>query len=131
MPKRPPRSPGNKGINQPKYSITTVAELTGVPPQQLRRLEKAAIVKPARSTGGTRRYSDADVTQVERARDLADAGVNQAGIERILALENALEAAEERTATAEATVDRYRQAMGAIGTEIPPDPEEGHEQAKE
>jgi MerR family transcriptional regulator/heat shock protein HspR len=127
MPKRPPRSTGNKGTHQPKYSITTVAELTGVPPQQLRRLEKAAIVKPARSAGGTRRYSDTDVAQVARARDLADAGVNQAGIERILALEDALQAAEERTATAEAAVERYRQALGEARTEEPIATEEGRE----
>jgi DNA-binding transcriptional MerR regulator len=110
------------GKHQPKYSITTVTEMTGVPAQQLRRMEQASIIKPARSAGGTRRYSDADVAQVERARDLADSGINQAGIERIIALEDALQAANERTAVAEAEVKRLRhaQSQSLTGEEMPP-----------
>lgn len=110
MPKRPPRQAANADPQQPKYSITTMAELTGVHPQQLRRLEKAGMLKPARSAGGTRRYSDADMAQVKRLRALADAGINQAGIERILALESVLEAAEARSEAAEADLERLRQA---------------------
>lgn len=93
------------GADQPKYSISAVSELTGVHPQQLRRLEKAGMLAPARSPGGTRRYSDADLAQIERIRDLSDAGVNEAGIEQILALQNALSVSEARAAAAEARVD--------------------------
>jgi DNA-binding transcriptional MerR regulator len=102
MPKKRSRliSPG--GADQPKYSITTAAELTGVHPQQLRRFEKVGMLSPARSPGGTRRYSDADLAQVARIRDLSDAGVNEAGIEQILALQDALQASEARAAAAEA-----------------------------
>ncbi len=118
-----PRTPPRRGVpvrkEQPKYSITTVTEMTGVPPHQLRRMEQAAIIKPARSAGGTRRYSDADVTQIERARDLADAGINQAGIERVLALEDALQAANERTAVAEAEIERLRLEQSAPSQQQP------------
>jgi MerR family transcriptional regulator/heat shock protein HspR len=94
-----------KEANQPKYSISTAAELTGVHQQQLRRFEKAGMLSPARSAGGTRRYSDDDLAQVERIRDLSDAGVNEAGIEQILALQKALHASEERAAAAEARAE--------------------------
>ncbi len=113
MPKRSPRQSASVDPQQPKYSITTMAELTGVHPQQLRRLEKAGMLKPARSQGGTRRYSDTDVAQVERLRNLADAGINQAGIERILELETALEAAEARSEAAEADLERLRQTASS------------------
>lgn len=88
------------GADQPKYTMSAAAELTGVHPQQLRRFEQAGLLKPARSSGGTRRYSDADLAQAARIRDLADAGVNEAGIEQILALQEALHASEARAAEA-------------------------------
>lgn len=105
MPKKRQRVILNGGAGQPKYSISAVSELTGVHPQQLRRFEKAGMLSPARSDGGTRRYSDADLAQIERLRDLSDAGVNEAGIEQIIALQNALRASEERAAAAEARAE--------------------------
>lgn len=100
MPKPRPRVLPPGGAAQPKYTISTAAELTGVPPQQLRRFEQAGLLTPARSSGGARRYSDADLDQVARIRDLSDAGVNEAGIAQILALQSALCASEARTAEA-------------------------------
>jgi len=85
-------------------------------------MEQASIIKPARSAGGTRRYSDADVTQVERARHLADEGVNQAGIERIMALEDALQEAKGRTVVAEAETERLRQEQSSAAKEVTPSP---------
>jgi MerR family transcriptional regulator/heat shock protein HspR len=109
----PKRHEGDATNTQPRYTITTVAEMTGVPAQQLRRMEKAAIIAPARSVGRTRRYSDADVALVERARELALTGVNQVGIERIMALESALHRATERAIAAEAEVSKIRHELHA------------------
>lgn len=100
MAKKRPRVIPPGGADQPKYTMSAAAELTGVHPQQLRRFEQAGLLQPARSSGGTRRYSDADLAQVARIRDLADAGVNEAGIEQILALQEALHASEAREALA-------------------------------
>jgi DNA-binding transcriptional MerR regulator len=100
MAKKRPRVIPPGGANQPKYAISVAAELTGVPPQQLRRLEQGGLLTPSRSLGGTRRYSDADLAQVARIRDLTDAGVNEVGIEQILALQDALHASEARAAEA-------------------------------
>jgi MerR family transcriptional regulator/heat shock protein HspR len=105
MPKKRQRVIPDASANLPKYSISAISELTGVHPQQLRRFEKAGILSPARSLGGTRRYSDADLAQVERIRDLSDTGVNEAGIEQIIALQDALRASEERAAAAEARAE--------------------------
>jgi MerR family transcriptional regulator/heat shock protein HspR len=97
-------------VNQPKYSITTVVELTGIHPQQLRRWEKAGILSPARSAKGTRRYSDADVQRIRQILALAEAGVNQAGIEQVLQLRQALAHAEERAQALEARLTQTSDA---------------------
>ena len=55
----------------PLYSISTAAELAGVHPQTLRSYESAGLIKPARTAGGTRRYSDADLTRVRLIQQTA------------------------------------------------------------
>ena len=112
MAKQRPRVIPPGGADQPKYTMSAAAELTGVHPQQLRRFEQAGLLQPARSSGGSRRYSDADLAQAARIRDLADAGVNEAGIEQILTLQDALSASEARVAEAlaRAEVAEARQA---------------------
>lgn len=74
----------------PKYSITVAADLSGVPPQQLRRMEESGLIAPQRTVGKTRRYSDADLDQIGAVADLGQAGVNAMGIQRILALQDEL-----------------------------------------
>ena len=70
----------------PKYSIAMAADLSGTPPQQLRRMEESGLVTPERTDGNTRRYSDDDVLLISEIGELAEAGVNAEGIRRILAL---------------------------------------------
>jgi MerR family transcriptional regulator, heat shock protein HspR len=70
------------------YSISVTSELTGIPPQTLRLYEQRGLLTPSRTAGGTRRYSDDDLERLRRVAELVEAGVNLAGIERILALEN-------------------------------------------
>jgi MerR family transcriptional regulator, heat shock protein HspR len=70
----------------PKYSIAVAADLSGIPQQQLRRMEESGLLTPNRTEGNTRRYSDDDLTQIAEVADLAEAGVNAAGIHHILAL---------------------------------------------
>ena len=67
--------------------------------QNLRVYERRGLVDPARTSGGTRLYSRADVERLVRIRDLLADGLNLAGIARVLALEEdvrRLEAANER-----------------------------------
>jgi DNA-binding transcriptional MerR regulator len=65
-----------------------VAELTGIDQQSLRLYERRGLLTPARTDGGTRRYSDDDVVRLRRISDLAAAGVNIAGIAQILRLQD-------------------------------------------
>ena len=76
----------------PKYSIAVASDLSGVPQQQLRRLEEGGLLTPLRTGGNTRRYSDEDLTQIEEVSELADAGVNLEGVRRILALQEQIAA---------------------------------------
>jgi MerR family transcriptional regulator, heat shock protein HspR len=70
------------------YPIATAAQLCGMHPQTLRTWERLGFVVPARSCGGQRRYSDADLVTVRRVVELSAHGVSLAGIARILELES-------------------------------------------
>lgn len=70
------------------YGISVAAELSGVAVQSLRLYERHGLLNPARSDGGTRRYSADDLARLKRISELVEAGVNLAGIARILNLED-------------------------------------------
>jgi MerR family transcriptional regulator/heat shock protein HspR len=70
------------------YGISVAAELSGIPVQSLRLYESHGLLTPVRSDGGTRRYSSDDLARLRRITQLVDAGVNLAGIGRILDLED-------------------------------------------
>ncbi|KLO29686.1 MerR family transcriptional regulator [Mycolicibacter heraklionensis] len=69
------------------YGISVAAELSGVGPQTLRLYESRGLLTPARTAGGTRRYSDDDLARLRRITELVDIGINVAGIGQILGLE--------------------------------------------
>src|ERR1700744_4177538 len=83
-----PDPPGTPAPSQGVYGITVAAELSGVAVQSLRLYERHGLLTPARSDGGTRRYSADDIARLRRIRELADAGVNLGGIGRILDLQD-------------------------------------------
>jgi MerR family transcriptional regulator, heat shock protein HspR len=83
--------PGPAGAPAPDhgvYGISVAAELSGVAVQSLRLYERYGLLTPARSDGGTRRYSADDLARLRRISALVDAGINLAGIARILELED-------------------------------------------
>jgi MerR family transcriptional regulator/heat shock protein HspR len=83
--------PGPTGVPAPDhgvYGISVAAELSGLPVQTLRLYERYGLLTPARSDGGTRRYSADDLTRLERISALVDAGINLSAIARILDLED-------------------------------------------
>jgi MerR family transcriptional regulator, heat shock protein HspR len=82
---------GDVGVPAPDhgvYGISVAAELSGIAVQSLRLYERYGLLTPARSEGGTRRYSADDLARLQRISELVDAGVNLAGIARILGLED-------------------------------------------
>jgi DNA-binding transcriptional MerR regulator len=78
----------NRRTSRPVYAISVAAELTGSGVQSLRLYERIGLVEPARTPGGTRRYSDADIVRLRRVIELLEEGINLAGIGRILRLED-------------------------------------------
>src|SRR5918997_3514995 len=69
------------------YVISVAAELAGVHPQTLRIYERKGLVDPARTAGGSRRYSDDDIEQLRRIQELTNDGLNLAGVQKVMALE--------------------------------------------
>ena len=92
------------------YVISVAAELAGVHPQTLRIYERKGLVDPARTGGGSRRYSDDDIARLRRIQDLTNAGLNLAGVKAVMALEDELARLrrdlEETRAAAREAVDR-------------------------
>jgi len=73
---------------QAVYVISVAAELAGMHPQTLRIYERRGLVLPARTEGGNRRYSDADIEVLRRISELAEQGMNLEGIKRVMELED-------------------------------------------
>ena len=69
------------------YVISVAAELAGVHPQTLRIYERKGLLDPARTQGGSRRYSDHDIDRLRRISEMSADGMNLVGIRRVLELE--------------------------------------------
>ena len=72
---------------QSVYVISVAAELSGMHPQTLRIYERKGLVHPARTAGGSRRYTDEDVALLLRISQLTSEGMNLVGVKRVLELE--------------------------------------------
>lgn len=73
------------------YAISVAAELVGMHPQTLRLYETKGLVRPQRTPGGTRQYSEADVERLRIIQRLTtELGLNLAGVELVLRLEDEL-----------------------------------------
>ncbi len=74
-----------------RYMISVAAELVGMHPQTLRMYEQKGLVRPKRTPGGTRLYSEADVERLRIVQRLTtELGLNLAGVELVLRLEDEL-----------------------------------------
>ncbi len=95
------------------YVISVAAEIAGVHPQTLRIYERKGLVDPARTTGGSRRYSEADIEMLRRISQLTDEGLNLVGVKKVIELEGEVERlraelAEARRAVGEAIESTHR-----------------------
>jgi MerR family transcriptional regulator/heat shock protein HspR len=100
--------------NRAVYVISVAAELAGMHPQTLRIYERKGLLEPARTQGGSRRYSDEDIAMLQRIQDLTAEGHNLEGVRRILELEAEIEALQGqiddlREQAAQAVEDTHRQ----------------------
>ena len=87
------------------YIISVAAELAGVHPQTLRIYERKGLIEPYRTPGGTRRYSDEDLSRLGLIQELTSAGVNLEGVRRILELQSDNDRLRNQ-------VDRLRRLLG-------------------
>ena len=78
-------------IDHPRYMISVAAELVGMHPQTLRMYEQKGLVQPKRTAGNTRLYSERDVERLRLIQRLTtELGLNLAGVERVLHMEDEL-----------------------------------------
>ena len=102
--------------DQGVFMISVAAELADMHPQTLRMYEQRGLITPKRSPKGTRLYSQEDVDRLRRIQEMtAELGLNLAGVEKVLALEEDLERARKRVAALE---KRIRQAQSEMEAEL-------------
>jgi MerR family transcriptional regulator, heat shock protein HspR len=88
--------------------IGVAAELAGVHPQTLRIYERKGLVRPQRTSGNTRRYSQQDIERLQAIQRLTDEGVNLAGVKQIMELRVEIEAMRARIDELQEQVERRR-----------------------
>ncbi len=85
------------GHDRPRYMISVAAELVGMHPQTLRIYENKGLVRPKRTAGNTRLYSERDLERLRLIQKLTtELGLNLAGVELVLRLEDQLQRAHAR-----------------------------------
>ena len=91
------------------YIISVAAELAGVHPQTLRIYERKGLLRPKRTSGNTRRYSDRDIELLQQIQDLTQQrGVNLAGVKLVIEMQEELEALRRKTEQLEAELRASR-----------------------
>jgi MerR family transcriptional regulator/heat shock protein HspR len=93
------------------YIISVAAELAGVHAQTLRIYERKGLIEPARTQGGSRRYSDRDISLLRRIQELTNEGVSLVGVRKVLELEDELGRARAR-------IDELRRALDRAGQDL-------------
>ena len=93
------------------FVISVAAELAGMHPQTLRIYERKGLLEPARTPGGTRRYSQEDIERLQLIQELTSQGLNLEGVRRVLAL-------QEENRTLKRKVDKLRDKLDDMEEEI-------------
>ena len=99
-------NPGWTDLDRGLFSISVAAELAGLHPLTVRIYVRVGLLDPARSAGGTRRYSRRDIGRLQEICTLTADGLNLAGIRRVLQL-------QEETRELQAELARLRELVGA------------------
>jgi MerR family transcriptional regulator, heat shock protein HspR len=108
--------------NKPLYMIGVVAEMLKVHPQTLRFYEKKGLVRPGRTEGQTRMYSDEDLEDVARLLRLTrDLGVNLAGVEIVLKMRRRMIEMQKQI---EDLLAYVRESGGEVKEDAPREPRE-------
>ncbi len=98
-----------KGEERAVYVISVAAELAGMHPQTLRIYERKGLLRPARSAGNTRRYSERDISRLHEIQELTQRGVNLAGVKMIMEMQAKLERTRREIQELSRELDRARE----------------------
>jgi MerR family transcriptional regulator/heat shock protein HspR len=102
------------------YIISVAAELAGVHPQTLRIYERKGLLRPARTAGNTRRYSERDIDRLREIQDLTTRGVNLAGVKLIMELQAEMSRARRQMDQMRRELQRTRERLrGQAGALVP------------
>jgi MerR family transcriptional regulator, heat shock protein HspR len=97
---------------RPRYMISVAAELVGMHPQTLRIYESKGLLRPKRTAGNTRLYSEADLDRLRLIQELTnELGLNLAGVEQVIRLQDELERVRRQ-------LDRMEREMRAAISEV-------------
>ena len=78
--------------DRPRYMISVAADIVGMHPQTLRIYESKGLIRPKRTAGNTRLYSEADIERLQLIQQLTnDLGLNLAGVEQVMQLQDEVE----------------------------------------
>jgi MerR family transcriptional regulator/heat shock protein HspR len=100
--------------DRPVYVISVAADLAGVHPQTLRIYERKGLVRPKRTQGNSRRYSDADVELLRWIQALTQEGINLAGVKRIMEMRAQMEQLRRNVEELQAQL-AHRRAIAMTG----------------
>ncbi len=97
------------------YVISVAAELAGLHPQTLRIYERRGLIRPSRTSGGNRRYSEADIQCLLRIADLTAMGMNIEGIRQVMELEEQVRKLRDESVRLQAELDQVTSATHRRG----------------
>jgi MerR family transcriptional regulator/heat shock protein HspR len=106
--------PNRDNYRMAVYVISVAAELAGMHPQTLRNYERVGLLRPARTQGGNRRYSDADIQLLQRIARLVDIGMNLEGIRHVLELEAQVAELQREVDMLRSHIARERASRGEL-----------------
>lgn len=106
------------------YIISVAAELAGMHPQTLRIYERKGLLRPARTAGNTRRYSERDIDRLREIQELTQRGVNLAGVKMIMEMQAKLERVRREVKDMNRELERAKERLDddsrGSGSEILP-----------
>lgn len=107
---------GGSSNGRPLYAISVAAELSGLAIPTVRLYEQHGLVEPARTEGGTRRYSDEDVARLQRISELVEEGVTLSAVAMVLGLQDDNALLADSNARLRTTNSRLRRDLADLRT---------------
>jgi MerR family transcriptional regulator/heat shock protein HspR len=107
-----PELPADGTAERAVYVISVAAELAGVHPQTLRMYERRGLLRPTRTAGNSRRYSDSDIERLRAIQRLTqELGINLAGVQLVMEMKEQVDELRRRSERLAGELDRVRERL--------------------